>query len=99
MSVMNGGTALKPGRKDGNFSGSAGSAGISITLRTAHLPFLPPSSRYHIQIEAERSLSETTTPANHRFFGDRGRAAARASSVAPHLAPVPADDVACPGPR
>src|ERR1700760_2132037 len=64
MSVMNGGTALKPGRNDGSFSGSAGSAGISITLRMAHLPFFPLPSRYHVQIEAERSLSETTTPAN-----------------------------------
>src|SRR4029077_1415707 len=61
ISDTNGGTALKPFNSGGSFSGSAGSAGISITLRTAHLPFLPPSSRYHIQIEDDRSLSETPT--------------------------------------
>ena len=60
MSVISGGTALKPLSNGGSFSGSAGSAGISITLRTAHLPFLP-FSRYHIQIEDERSLRETPT--------------------------------------
>ena len=39
-------------------------AGISATFRTAHLPCLPdpPSSRNHIQIDDDRSLSETTTP-------------------------------------
>src|SRR5205823_3997008 len=61
MSVTNGGTALKPFSNGGSFSGSAGSAGISITLRTAHFPFFPPSSRNHIQIEDERSLSEMPT--------------------------------------
>ena len=68
MSVTNGGTALKPFSSGGSFSGSAGSAGISITLRTAHLPFLPPSSRYHIQMEDERSFRETTTPTNPKVF-------------------------------
>ena len=34
MSDTNGGTALKPFSSGGRFSGSAGSAGISITLRT-----------------------------------------------------------------
>ena len=70
MSDTNGGTALKPCSKGGNFSGSAGSAGISMTLRTAHLAFLPPSSRYHIQTEDERSFSETITPTNpYAFLG------------------------------
>src|SRR2546430_7543874 len=64
MSVTNGGTALKPCSRGGRFPGSAGSAGISITLRTAHLLFLPPSSRYHIQMEDERSFREMTTPTN-----------------------------------
>jgi hypothetical protein len=41
-----------------------------VDSRTAHLPFLSPSSRYHIQIEDERSLSEMTTPTNPNvFFG------------------------------
>src|SRR5678810_1030788 len=62
MSVTSGGTALKPFSNGGSFSGSAGSAGISISLRTAHFPFLPPSSRYHIQMDDDRSLSEMPTP-------------------------------------
>ena len=41
MSVTSGGTALKPCSSGGRSAGSAGSAGISITFRTAHLPFLP----------------------------------------------------------
>src|SRR5207249_5045833 len=68
MSVTNGGTALKPCSRGGRFSGSAGSAGISITFRTAHLLFLPPSSRYHIQMEDERSFREMTTPTNPKVF-------------------------------
>src|SRR6476659_7314615 len=60
MSVTNGGTALKPCRIGGRLAGSAGSAGISITFLIPHLPL----SRYQIQIDAERSFSETTTPAN-----------------------------------
>src|SRR5271167_4528655 len=68
MSVISGGTALKPFNRGGRLSGSAGSAGISITLRTAHLLFLPPSSRYHIQMDDERSFSETTTPTNPKVF-------------------------------
>ena len=67
MSVTSGATALKPCRIGGSFSGSAGSAGISITFLIAHLPlpaFAPflPSSRCHSQIDEDRSLSETTTP-------------------------------------
>ena len=44
-------------------SGSAGSAGISITFCTA-CPLRPPFPplRCHTQIEDDRSLSETTTP-------------------------------------
>src|SRR5712692_10041746 len=60
MSVTNGGTALKPCRNGGRVAGSAGSAGISITFLIPHLPL----SRYQSQIDAERSFSETTTPAN-----------------------------------
>src|SRR5207245_4771348 len=62
MSVTRGGTALKPLSKGGNCSGSAASAGISITFRTFQelLPFA--SSRYQIQIEEERSFSDVTTP-------------------------------------
>src|SRR5215472_10335049 len=68
MSVTNGGTALKPCSRGGRFAGSAGSAGISITLHTAHLLFLPPSLRYHIQMEDERSFRETTTPTNPKVL-------------------------------
>src|ERR1700683_4812785 len=56
MSDTKGGTALKPFNRGGSFSGSAGSAGISITLRTDQLPFLPPSSRCHIPTESESLL-------------------------------------------
>ena len=64
MSVTNGATALKPCRIGGSFSGSAGSEGISITFLMAHFPLEPfsPFSRYQSQIEAERSLSDSTTP-------------------------------------
>src|SRR5213082_4143923 len=79
MSVTNGGTALKPCSRGGRFPGSAGSAGISITLRTAHLLFLPPSSRYHIQMEDERSFRETTTPTNPKVL--LGSWAGRSSST------------------
>src|SRR5947209_3742955 len=79
MSVTNGGTALKPCSRGGRFPGSAGSAGISITLRTAHLLFLPPSSRYHVQMEDERSFRETTTPTNPKVL--LGSWAGRSSST------------------
>src|ERR1700756_3322387 len=68
ISETKGGTALKPFNKGGRVSGSAGSAGISITLRTAHLLSLPPSSRYHIQIDDERFFSEITTPTNPKVL-------------------------------
>ena len=42
--------ALKPLSTGGSWSGSAGSAGISITFLTAHLS----PSRYQVQIEDER---------------------------------------------
>ena len=58
MSVTRGGTAPKGFRAGGSRSGSAGSAGISITFRTPHLP----SSRYQAQMDEERSLREITTP-------------------------------------
>src|SRR5262245_51555397 len=63
MSVIRGGTALKPFSSGGKSSASAGSAGISITFFAAHFPFFPLPSRYHSQIEPERSFSESTTPA------------------------------------
>ena len=52
MSVTSGGTALKP-LSTGGSGPAAGSAGISITLRTAH----GRRSRYQVQIEDERSVS------------------------------------------
>src|SRR5437588_10197690 len=58
MSVTNGGTALKSLSIGGNFSGSAGSAGISITFFKSHAPL----SRCQSQTDADKSLSETTTP-------------------------------------
>src|SRR6185436_17222761 len=68
MSVTSGATALKPFRNGGSFSGSAGSAGISITFLIAQPadPFAPflLVSRYQTQIDDDKSLSDTTTPAN-----------------------------------
>src|SRR3712207_7620052 len=58
-SVTNGGTVPKPLSRGGRRSGSAGSAGMSMTFLMSHLPF----SWYQSQIEAERSFKETTTPA------------------------------------
>src|SRR5207248_6259245 len=58
MSVTNGGTALKPFNSGGSWSGSAASAGISITLRTCHEAFPFEPSRYQVQIEEDRSFSE-----------------------------------------
>src|SRR5208282_3969757 len=66
ISVSSGGTALKPCNSGGNWLGSAGSAGISMTFFTSNFPleppFDPPSGRCHNQIELERSFSDTTTP-------------------------------------
>ena len=61
-SVTNGGTALNPFSSGGSFSGSAGSAGISITFRTLNSPLPFCLSRYQSQTDAERSFSEVTTP-------------------------------------
>src|SRR6267142_571620 len=58
MSLTRGGSALKPCNSGGSLAGSAGVAGISITFLISH--FEP--SRYHSQIEDERSFSEITTP-------------------------------------
>src|SRR5262245_59959354 len=65
MSVTSGATALNPWRRGGSFSGSAGSAGISITFLTAHLlePFFPPS-RHQSQLDDERPPRDSTTLAN-----------------------------------
>src|SRR5688572_16778246 len=63
MSVTRGATALNPCSSGGRLAGSAGSAGISITFLTAHFPFpLSPPSRYHSQMDDERSFNEMTTP-------------------------------------
>ena len=43
MSVTSGGQALNPCSSGGRFAGSAGSAGISMTLVTFHVPFAPPA--------------------------------------------------------
>src|SRR6059036_3136405 len=61
MSVTSGATALNPCRIGGSFSGSAGSAGISMTFLIAHLPIVPfepfwPASRYHSQIDDEVNI-------------------------------------------
>ena len=56
MSVTRGGTALKPWSIGGSCSASAGSAGIVITFLTAHLS----PSRYQVQIDDDRSSSEST---------------------------------------
>src|SRR6266566_2282542 len=58
MSVTSGGTALKSLSIGGSFSGSAGSAGISITFFKSQAPLL----RCQSQTDADKSLSETTTP-------------------------------------
>src|SRR4029453_4115401 len=58
MSVTSGGTALKSLSSAGNFSGSAASARISITFFKSQAPLL----RCQSQTEADKSLSETTTP-------------------------------------
>ncbi len=67
MSVTSGGTALKPWSRGGRSAGSAGSAGIVMIFFTFHSASsgFPPlrRSRYHTQIEDERSSSEITTPA------------------------------------
>ena len=48
--------ALKPLSIGGSWSGSAGSAGMSITFLTAHRS----PSRYQVQIDDERSSSDST---------------------------------------
>src|SRR5689334_24204248 len=60
MSVTSGGTALKSLSIAGNFAGSAGSAGISITFFKSHAPL----SRCQSQTDADKSFNETTTPTN-----------------------------------
>src|SRR5262245_42256107 len=62
MSVTSGGTAPKPLSSGGRSSAAAGSAGISITLRMRHDAYLLLPSRYHTQIDAERSFKLVTTP-------------------------------------
>src|SRR5881396_2782309 len=75
MSVTNGGTALKSLSNGGSFSGSAGSAGTSITFLKSHAPLL----RCQSQIDADKSLSDTTTLANP--YALLGSCAGRISST------------------
>ncbi len=58
MSVSSGATALKSLSGGGSFSGSAGSAGISMTLRMFQLSFLP-SSRCQSQMEGREILQRS----------------------------------------
>src|SRR5260370_9596158 len=62
MSVTKGGTALKPWSSGGHCSGSAASAGISITLRTFQelLPFVP-ARRETVFGEGSSFTQETPT--------------------------------------
>jgi hypothetical protein len=64
MSVTSGAAALKPCSIGGRSAASAGSAGMSITLTIFQSPGppFPAWSRYHIQMDDERSSSEITTP-------------------------------------
>src|SRR5881227_229316 len=64
MSVTSGGTALKSLSMGGNFPGSAGSAGISITFFKSHVPLL----RCQSQTDADKSLIEITTPTKPYAF-------------------------------
>ena len=75
MSVTSGGTAPNGAITGGRSAASAGSAGIVITFCAAH----PPPSRYHIQIEADRSSTRTTTPTNP--YALVGSCAGRSSST------------------
>src|SRR6266508_1624257 len=58
MSDTSGGTALKSLSIGGSFSGSAGSAGISITFFKSHAPV----SRCHSQTDAYQPFRQTTKP-------------------------------------
>src|SRR5438876_10888665 len=75
MSVTSGGTVLKSLSIAGNFSGSAGSAGVSITFFKSHAPLL----RCQSQTAADKSLCETTTPTKSYAFG--GSCAGRISGT------------------
>src|ERR1700755_86538 len=59
-SLTSGGTALEPCCSGGRSAGSAGSAGMSITLLTFHVSL----SLCHTQIEEDKSFVEITTPTN-----------------------------------
>ena len=69
MSVTSGGTAPKPFSSGGSRSGSAGSAGISITLRIFHCPFPLPPSRCQSQIGRGEVFQTVTTPTNPYGLG------------------------------
>src|SRR5215208_2101593 len=60
MSVINGGTAPNGFSAGGSRSGSAGSAGISMTFSAFQVSF----SRYQVQTDEERSFSESTVLTN-----------------------------------
>src|SRR5207249_8077380 len=59
-----GGNRLKIFESAGHFFGSAGSAGISIPFFKSHAPLL----RCQSQTDADKSLSETTTPTKPYAF-------------------------------
>src|SRR5262245_42479250 len=79
MSLTSGGTAPNPLRRGGRSSAAAGSAGISMTLRIRHVPDLLLPSRYHVQIDDDRSLRLVTTPT--KPYVSLGSCAGRSSST------------------
>src|SRR6187401_2197696 len=79
MSVTSGGHALKPLSIGGSCSGSAGSAGISITFLTAHLP----PSRYQVQIEDERFSRLITQLTKPYYLSPKSMVCTKVSGV-PH---------------
>src|SRR5215217_8627652 len=64
-SLISGGTAPKGLRAGGSRSGSAGSAGTVMTLRTAQRS----PSRYQAQMDPDRSSTLITTPTNPPGLG------------------------------
>ena len=76
--MISGGTALNGLSAGGSRSGSAGSAGISITFCIAQLPLLP--LRCHSQTDAEDPWSRSRRRRSRMPWSDRARAAARAPS-------------------
>src|SRR2546427_10944193 len=69
MSLTSAGTALNGLSAGGRSAGSAGSGGISITLRTDQLPS---SARFQRQMEAVGGLVGATTPTEALGLGGLG---------------------------